>query len=74
MKNRYDVNDGNKCDCDDDNKCGCTYPNNIQEFPCGCTIENNCGCIKYDEKTKKYYHDESVCHCNPKGEYKCHKA
>lgn len=71
MKNRYSVDNGNKCDCDDDNKCGCTYPNNIQEFPCGCTIENNCGCIKYDENTKKYYHDESVCQCNHKGN--CHK-
>ena len=73
MTNRHDINNGNHCDCDEDNTCGCSYPNNIA-FPCGCTIEDNCGCIKLDEKTGKYYHDDSVCHCNTKGDCNCHKA
>lgn len=71
MKDRYDIDDGNKCDCDDDNKCGCSYPNNIQAFTCGCTIENNCGCIKYDENKKQYYHDDKVCKCNHQSSQSC---
>ena len=72
MTNRHNIDNGNCCDCDEDNSCGCSYPNNMT-FPCGCTIEDNCGCIKYDEKTKKYYHDDSVCQCNTKGDCDCHK-
>ncbi len=52
----------NNCCCNNKAKCECGC-NDTKEFPCGCTIENNCGCIKYDENTKQYYHDASVCHC-----------
>lgn len=78
MTDRYDIDDGNKCDCDDDNKCGCTYPNNVEEVkfvaPCGCTPEKNCGCVKFNEETKQYYHDETVCKCSSKGECSCRKG
>ncbi len=67
MNSQYDeVADVNSCDCDEDNSCGCSYPNNMQGNACNCTPEHNCGCIKYDEATKQYYHDESVCTCNKK--------
>lgn len=75
MQKKYKntIIDRNECDCDEDNKCGCSYPNNVEEFACGCTQEQNCGCIKFDTHMHQYYHDDTICFCNTKGDCDCEK-
>lgn len=64
------IRNKNECDCDEDNNCGCTYPNNVEESACGC-IDDACGCIQFDPYINQYYHDDSICFCDTKGECEC---
>lgn len=65
------IRNENECDCDEDNNCGCTYPNNVEEYDCGCIQDEECKCILFDPHINQYYHDDSVCFCNIKGNCDC---
>ena len=67
------IRNENDCVCDEDNNCGCTYPNNVNESDCECTDDENCGCIRFDTHMHQYYHDDSICFCDTKGDCDCIK-
>lgn len=71
IKDKNPIINYNECDCDEDNTCGCSYPNNVSDFAHECSRDEQCGCIKFDPHMHQYYHDDSICFCDTKGDCDC---